>query len=63
MSKYYEVIVDGKLNNSFTGSNETRAINCYSEMVKNNPQYLVKLVLHRKKELLTSKNQMIKHEK
>ena len=55
MSKYFELLLDGEFQYSFTGSKEQEARDLFKKVAENNPNKLVKLVMHRRKDLLTNK--------
>jgi hypothetical protein len=55
MSKYFEILVDGKMIKSFNGSKEPEATTFFHETKNQNLGSTVKLVLHRRKGLLVYK--------
>ena len=48
MSKYYDILIDGKFQLGFKGSEEIEAIDFYNKTAQKNPKSLVKMVMHRR---------------
>ena len=56
MSKYFEVLIDGKFLKSFSGSKEKEAIELYDSTREKNPDSLIKIVLHRRTDVRVSRH-------
>ena len=54
MSKYFEIIIDGVFKMNFNNSKEAEATEYYHQTVEENPGKSVKLILHRRKQILNN---------